>query len=1506
MGRHSSGKRRRSASSSSSRSSVEGYRKREKYASDITAHSSYTPRQSRPCETSSSSPENASLAEANANIKKLQAVVEQLTKRSIDSERSYHQTRVTIKSDCIPEFSPDNRTLTASQWIEKVDQLRQINSWDDVATIYHMQSRLTGNAKLWYHGLPSYNYTWTEWKSLIKKSFPDHRDYATLLQKMLERTKVGGETMTTYYFEKMEMLKACDINGKNAVSCLIAGLPETNLQNAARAGRYESPESLFEEFLSATCDEATHKREKMYRPSVTSKVVDRRRENLKDVQLNRSSNVKCFNCGTKGHIAAKCAKPKIECQHCHLLGHDVTNCWKKNKDTTATDSKSVLCCSSRNNDIPSLSATNTDSNSCYFIDCTVNGHLMRGYVDSGSSAVTIRDTETTNLNLHRKPVHVLLRGYGGGSVFAHFAVELDLSVDLAFATVTALVVPSQMQQVPIIVGQPFINNKNVVMVVREGQVRLFHKADVNLSTVDTLPSRKINIYVKETTIIPPHHLGHISVESAERSGESYVDLQYRPWPLQFHIIPRCILNLNEETVLPILNTSDQPVQYSKGRIIARGVTCTPGNDENNCIDVNTVTSHILAKFRLPDININEAISPKDKKMLLEVVNRYRSCFATNLSQLGKSSFSKMSIKLADDTPITYRPYRISYFEREKVRKVVQNLLDNKVIQESTSPYSSPILLIRKKNGEERLCVDYRALNRKTIKDKYPLPRIDDLLDSLKGCQYFTSLDLASGYHQICLEEESIPKTAFITPDGHYEYLRMPFGLVNAPAVFQRTMNELLGSFRFTTALAYLDDILIPSDNVQTGISNLETILNLIEQSGMTLRLDKCHFLQNTITYLGHEISKEGIQPGSEKINSVVNFPAPTNVHEVRQFLGLSSYFRKFIHKFAVIAKPLTNLTRKGHPFRWSQNENQAFNDLKQKLTTRPVLSLYDREAFTELHTDASKVGIGGILLQKQDNGDLKPVLYYSRATTPEEQKYHSYDLETLAVVESLKRFRVYLIGITFKVVTDCNALRSTLTKRDIVPRIARWWLATQEFDFSIEYRPGTKMGHVDALSRNPVPPTNIEEEVPMCVVNINEDDWVLSAQLSDKRCKEIHETLTEKPNTTEYKNLKKEYVLKGNRLYRVTEKGEKWVVPKTARRQILTYYHDGMGHFGTEKTLEAIQNRYWFSSMRNYVRNYISACLGCLYNKKPTGKRPGSLHSIDKKDVPMDTLHLDHLGPFVKSRKQNSYLIVAIDGFTKFVFMKAVRNTSTKPVLKFLDEICEMFGVPRRLISDRGTAFTSATFKNYCQTLNIKHVLCATATPRANGQVERMNRTILSALTSTVEQEELWDESLSKIRWGINATISTVTGKTPYEVFLGYRPRGIADACLSAEVCDQTPVDVSSLRADVSETIVKKQLLQKQAYDKRHASPIVYHVGQQVLVRAAKSSVNTGISKKLEPRYKGPYVVTKVLDNDRYLVEDMPGAKRARVAYKGICPSDKLKAYKTNVSSGSSDDDPSS
>ncbi|KMQ86750.1 retrovirus-like pol polyprotein [Lasius niger] len=494
---------------------------------------------------------------------------------------------------------------------------------------------------------------------------------------------------------------------------------------------------------------------------------------------------------------------------------------------------------------------------------------------------------------------------------------------------------------------------------------------------------------------------------------------------------------------------------------------------------------------------------------------------------------------------------------------------------------------------------------------------------------------------------------------------------------------------------------------------LRQVLDTLRIHGLTLKLEKCSFFARSIEYLGREISEQGVRPGRRKIEAVLDMEAPRSVKQVRQFLGLAGYFRKFVENFAIVAEPLTRLTKKDVSWVWQEEQERAFNMIKSKLTTRPVLIIFNPEIPTEVHTDASAIGIGAILLQRVD-GKMAAVAYYSRQTTADQRCYHSYELETMAVVLALRHFRVYLLGTKFKVVTDCNALRTTFAKRDLLPRIGRWWLEVQEYTFDVEYRAGTKMAHADALSRSP-----IHFPLEVLQIDITEGDWILAAQLQDEQLARIRTILLDKKATNETKHYFHEYLIKDNKIYRrLDDKTQAWVVPRDARMQICRLCHDDAGHLGVEKTLERIKRNYWFAGMRRFVTKYINACLNCAYYKHTAGKKQCKLNTIEKVPVPFHTVHIDHVGPFETSKTHNKFLLVIVDAFTKFTIIEPVKSQKTCYVVKILTNLIYLFGVPNRIISDRGTAFTSQAFRMFCDTYGIKHVLNAVATPRANGQCE--------------------------------------------------------------------------------------------------------------------------------------------------------------------------------------------
>ena len=455
-----------------------------------------------------------------------------------------------------------------------------------------------------------------------------------------------------------------------------------------------------------------------------------------------------------------------------------------------------------------------------------------------------------------------------------------------------------------------------------------------------------------------------------------------------------------------------------------------------------------------------------KRELQELVSEFADVFSTGKHDLGRTDRVYHKIDTGDTTPIKQSPRRLPIHQRREVKQLVEEMEQGNVIQPSQSPWASPIVLVRKKDGTVRFCVDYRKLNAATKKDSYPLPRVDDLLDALADARWFSTLDLASGYWQVELNPADREKTAFTTGDGLYEFWVMPFGLCNAPSTFQRLMELVLAGLRWEICLAYLDDVVVFGRSFEEHLQRLRLVLQRLREANLKLNPKKCQFFRQSASFLGHVISGDGVSTDPEKIQSVTAWPVPINTAELRSFLGLASYYRRFVRAFSVIAAPLYRLLEKESTFRWTETCDEAFTTLKQKLVTAPVLAYPRVGATFFLDTDASNSGIGAVLSQQQD-GMERVIAYGSRTLSKAEKSYCATRKELLALVYFMRHFRCYLLGCPFVVRTDHAALQWLQGFKEPEGQLARWLEKLQEFDFRVEHRPGKQHGNADSLSRVP-------------------------------------------------------------------------------------------------------------------------------------------------------------------------------------------------------------------------------------------------------------------------------------------------------------------------------------------------------------------------------------------------------------------------------------------------------
>lgn len=1410
---------------------------------------------------------------------------------SSDEDNSHSRKRrrvTTADAELVPKFYPDDASSNITGWLHKIDQLGNIYGWKSTDRQFIMQLRLRGAARSWYEDLEDYNLTWAEWKETIMTAFPRSTDYVDRLELMLARVKQESETMTKFYHAKLSLLKKCNIDGKNAISCIIRGLP-AELRANAKAYNCETPENLYYGYLSSL---ENYKQVEAARTSTDKGKSTWKRGNTNAASAPVTSQSLlpkiCYQCRRPGHEARDCRMLQ-RCESCHRTGHTSATCWFRAGNSQL-----------QTRQVGNVWAITYDIyHDLYRRQVLVDGHQLSAYIDTGSKLNILTLAAADELQLEIKPSSVIMKAFGGSCTHSLGTTEIIAVIDNLQLRGNVEVTDCDLPNIDLIMGQPMINQNNVSLLTTDTSVNFLPThivspllCDIQLNSVDFVS--KYPVCLKCDVIIPKRSSIYVEVvvDCADEGEHTFLT-----HPVCFELgrtsyfISETVICTNK-SYLQIVNLGSEDIMWAKNRLIARADRLT--QQTHDCgVEVFSVYDSSTVDDGRNGIDISEVdmgdISEANKTKLLKLLDKYDTSFAKDTKDLGCTDLIKMRIQTTSNQPVYCKPYRLSHKESEIVNEKVQDLLNAGIVRESMSEYASPVVLVRKKGGDYRLCVDYRALNARTVKDRYPLPHIEDQVTRLAGKTFFTTLDLAQGYYQVPIEEESICKTAFVTPSGQFEFLKMPFGLANAPAVFSRLIQMTLGRVSRDIAL-YLDDVMIPTTTVEEGLDLLEKVLQLLTDAKLKLNLKKCSFLKNTATYLGHEITAGTIQPGQAKLNCVANYSRPRNVHEIRQFIGLTSYFRKFIQGFAQIARPLTELTRKDVEWSWGVEQENAFQTLKRRLIEKPVLAIYDKDAKTELHTDASKLGLGGILMQYQRDNSLKPIAYFSRVTTKEESFYHSYELETLAVVESLKRFRIYLIGIPIRVVTDCSALRTTLTKKDLIPRIARWWLTIQDFDLDIEYRAGERMKHVDALSRNPV---------SNHVLIIDNSDWLMTLQMQDDNIQSI---LTQLRSGDINPDISENYIDKEGILYRKTLAGDRFVIPKLAKYGLLQKLHDQIGHPGFDKCEQAIKAQFWFPKMTRFIRKYINSCLQCAFGKGNYGRVEGELHPIEKQAIPMHTLHADHLGPFVKTRKGHTYVLVIIDSFTKFVFAKATKSCSSIETIRLLKEVFTLFGNPVRIITDRGKAFTSRYFKQFAQEAQFKHVLNAIASPRSNGQVERVNRTLLNGLNTMTQSECTWDNKLADVVWGINNTPNATTGESPFSLMFGHSnsrfpaiPTGEPHDSETMQQQLQQRRNQAKLRIDRNMTLMKSR------FDAKHKKCQKYNVGQLVLWKGGVArDPRAKITRKLDGLYTGPYRVCKAEHSlDRYTISSVKGMKGYR-KFSAVVRGETLRPYKT-VMSGDDD-----
>ena len=555
------------------------------------------------------------------------------------------------------------------------------------------------------------------------------------------------------------------------------------------------------------------------------------------------------------------------------------------------------------------------------------------------------------------------------------------------------------------------------------------------------------------------------------------------------IVPLRVINLNTETKKVYRDTivaTIEPVNETEvERINSINTVETEKKDE--------LPDHMSDLFERSCDNLNE----EQKIVLKQLLMKYPDVFSKSKGDIGLTNLVEHKIDTGDAKPIKQRPYRIPLSKREQAEKEIKTMAENGIIEPSYGPWSSPIVMVAKKDGSVRFCCDYRKLNLVTLKDSQPLPRVDDTFDALNFSSWYSTVDMRQGFWQVRVAESDRPKTAFSIPgSGLWQFVCMPFGLANSPQTFERLVEKVLSGLSWKICLVYLDDIIIFSKTFEEHISNLDQVLQRLREANLKLSPKKCTLLQSQVTFLGHVVSKDGISTDPEKIKSVTEWPVPKNVKQVRSFLGLCSYYRRYVKHFSNLARPLHRLTELDRQFVWNEECQKSFDSLKLALTTAPILGYPSSDGQFILDCDASNEGVGAVLSQVQ--GDQEKVIgYFSKTLSRPERHYCVTRKELLAVVLSILHFHHYLYGRKFKVRSDHGALKWLMNFKVAEGQIARWLQLLGTYDFEIEHRAGRIHNNADALSRRPCS----GQECPYCERQENKPAGIWSDRGSNPKRK---------------------------------------------------------------------------------------------------------------------------------------------------------------------------------------------------------------------------------------------------------------------------------------------------------------------------------------------------------------------------------------------------------------------
>lgn len=873
------------------------------------------------------------------------------------------------------------------------------------------------------------------------------------------------------------------------------------------------------------------------------------------------------------------------------------------------------------------------------------------------------------------------------------------------------------------------------------------------------------------------------------------------------------------------------------------------------------------------VNVKHKLADEQQHQLNEIVKLFPTAPTNGI--LGCTDRTVHKIDTGDTPPIRQRQYVVSPYIQKGINEEIDRMLEKDIITPVSNPtWLNPIVAVKKKNGKIRICIDARRLNQATIKNAYPQANADRILRQLRGTRYLTAIDLSDAFYQIRLDPESQRKTAFaVSGRGAFMYKRMPMGLCNASATISELVQNVFGCELEPYAFHFIDDFIVATDSFEEHLAVLRKVAENLQRVGLQISAEKSRFCMSKLVFLGYVIDGNGTQADPEKVQPIVEYPQPKNVRDVRRVLGMANWYRRFIKNFSSISAPISNLIRKSkEKFEWNEEAQAAFGQLKLALVSAPILALPNFDLPFQIECDASDLGIGAVLTQVQ-NGEERVIAYMSAKLNSAQRKYFATEKECLAVLTAIEKFRQYIEGAKFTVISDHASLQWLQNLRDPAGRLARWALRLQAYDYEIRHRKGHQMVVPDALSRA------VEMLQAHQLTNTADGEYI-ALRAAIENSPDDHTDLRVDGNLI-LKNVgkKSDTIDDAWRLY----------VPTDFRRAALLECHDEplASHGGFMKTMYRLRRLYYWPKMQQEVMQYVRECDICRATKPTNMCQRFPMGKYRDPERPFKIIAIDYIGPLVRSKHQHKHLLVVVDTFSKFVLLKPLRSATADATIEFLkNEVFLKFGVPAILISDNGSQLKSSMFAEFLNKYGVKHWRTASYHPQANA-TEAANKSIVNAIRAYIKNRSSqrdWDSHLAEINCALNTAKHSQTSFAPYTVLFGYNMCTCGNEHLPVDDhSSQRNKSLEQIRLQVSENLRAAYERNKKKYDLR-TREVTYQPNDTVWkANTQLSNAANFYSSKLDDRYIKAKIIERT-GTSTYRLSDMNGKDIGVFSTKDLKP----------------------